>query len=83
MKVLSEIARDALDLPPVQRLTLARILLDLSEADQDFSPATEAAWDEEIARRLKAVQAGTARSKSFDEVFADLDRRFPACEAME
>ncbi len=78
MKGLSEIARDALDLPPAQRFTLARILLDLSEADQDFSPATEAAWDEEVVRRLKAVRAGTARSKSFDEVFAKLDRRFPS-----
>ena len=78
MKLLSQIARDALDLPPVQRLTLARILLDLSETDQDFSPATEAAWDDEIARRLNAVQAGAAGSKSFDEVFADLDRRFPS-----
>lgn len=76
MKMLSEIARDALELSSVQRLTLARILLELSEKDQAFSPELDRAWDEEIVRRMKAVEAGTAQSRSFDEVFADLDARF-------
>ena len=77
MKVLAEIAKDALELPPVQRLTLARVLLDLTEDNRDFSPEADAAWEEEICRRMEAVKAGTARSRSFDEVFADLDRRYP------
>ena len=47
MKVLSDIAKEALDLPPAQRRVLARVLLDLSEDDQDFSPEVEAAWEEE------------------------------------
>jgi len=71
MKVLSELAKDALELPPVQRLTLARILLDLTEEDGDFSPQVEAAWDEEICRRMNAVRAGTARSRTFDRVFPE------------
>jgi len=70
-------AKDDLELPPVQRLTLARILLDLTEEDADFSFQVEAAWDEEICRRMQAVRAGTARSRGFERVFADLDRRFP------
>lgn len=78
MKLLAEIAKDALELPPVQRLTLARILLDLSEDNQDFSPDAEAAWEEEICRRMEAVKAGTASSRTFDEVFTDLDRRHPS-----
>ena len=76
MKVLSELAKDALELPPVQRLTLARMLVDSTEEDVDFSPQVEAAWDEEICRRMQSVRAGTARSRSFDQVFANLDRRF-------
>ena len=64
MKMLLEIARDALELPPGQRLALARMLLDVSEPDQDFSAETEATWEEEIGRRLAAVKAGTAQSKS-------------------
>src|SRR6266498_1922719 len=47
MKMLSEITKDALELPAGQRLTLARILLDISEPDQDLSSEVEAAWDEE------------------------------------
>ena len=78
MKAISELARDALELPSNQRITLARILLDLSEEDQEFSPEVDRAWEEEICRRMRAVEAGTARSRSFDEVFADLDRRFPS-----
>ena len=76
MKVIADIAKEALDLPPAQRRVLARVLLDLSEDDQDFSPEVEAAWDEEICRRMKSVTTGVARSRSVDEVFAGLDRRF-------
>lgn len=72
-----KVAKDALELPPVQRLTLARILLDLTQEVGAFSPPVEAAWDEEICRRMKAVREGKARSRNFEQVFADLDRRFP------
>ena len=78
MKMLAEIAKDALELPAVQRLTLARILLDSSEGTHDFSPDAEAAWEEEICRRMEAVKSGTARSRTFDEVFTNLDRRYPS-----
>ena len=76
MKVLSDIAKEALDLPPAQRRVLARILLDLSEDDQDFSPEVETAWEEEICRRMHTVTTGEARSRSFADVFAALDQRF-------
>ena len=75
-KVLSEVTRDALDLRLAERRTLARILLDNTDSDQDFSPEVDAAWEEEIARRLHAVEEGTARSRPAAEVFSDLDRRF-------
>jgi len=78
MKMLSDITKDALELPPAQRLILARILLDLSESDQDFSPEVEAAWEQEIGRRLETVKAGKAQSKGFDRVFTELDGRFPS-----
>lgn len=78
MKAIAEFAREALELPANQRLTLARILLDLTETDQGFSPAIETEWEDEICRRMKAVEAGTARTRSVEEVFADLDHRFPS-----
>lgn len=76
MKMLSEVAKDALNLAPGEQRTLARILLDLSEEDQDFSPDVEAAWEQEIARRIEAVKSGAATHASFEDVFARLDRRF-------
>ena len=81
MKMLAEIAKDALELTAPERLVLARILLDTSGEEPDFSPDAEAAWEEEICRRMKAVEAGTAQTRSSEEVFADLDRRFPSCSS--
>lgn len=78
MKALSDVAKDAMELRPKQRRTLARILLELSEEDNDFSPEVESAWEEEIFRRIDALKAGTATARSYEEVFADLDRRFPS-----
>jgi hypothetical protein len=78
MKAIAEITKDCLELPSSQRLKLARILLDVSESDLDYSPEVEAAWEDEIGARLAAVKNGTARSIPSAEVFADLDRRFPS-----
>jgi len=76
MKTIPEIAKDALELPTAQRLTLARILLDLSDEPQEFSPEVQAAWDQELLQRIEEVNAGRSRSSSVDEVFARLDHRF-------
>lgn len=78
MKVIAEIARDCMDLPSAQRLKLARILLDVSEPDQDFSPEVATAWEVEIAARVEAVINGTAKSHPLAEVFAQLDNLYPA-----
>ena len=77
MKIMSDVARDALELPPNQRLSLARFLLDLSEAETGFHPDANEAWEEEISRRIEKIRNGTAKSIPLEEVFADLDRRFP------
>lgn len=78
MKAILDLAKDALELPADQRLTLARILLDLAEAEPDSSPAFDAEWEDEICQRMKAVESGAAKTRSLVEVFADLDRRFPS-----
>jgi len=78
VKLISEITRDCLELPPAQRLKLAKILIDVSEPEQDFSPEVQAAWDEEIGARVDAVKNGSARSRPIAEVFALLDELDPA-----
>ncbi len=78
MKLISEITRDCLELPAAQRLKLARILIDVSDPSQDFSPGVQAAWDEEIDARVEAVKNGSAKSSPLAEVFTRLDQRYPA-----
>ncbi len=78
MKLISEIALDCLELPPAQRLKLARILMDVSEPGQDFSPDVQTAWEDEIGARVEAVKNGTAHSRPIAEVFARLDQLYPA-----
>jgi hypothetical protein len=77
MKQISDVTRDCLELPSAQRLKLARILMEVSEPDQDFSPGTQAAWDDEVGARVEAVKNGTARSRPISEVMAELDRQYP------
>ena len=76
MKALAECARDALELPAGKRLTLARILLDLSdERENGDLGECEAAWDEVIAARIQAVKDGRARASDLEEVMARFERR--------
>ena len=77
MKALADVTKDALELPSRQRFTLARILLDVSEAGDSADPTVEEAWDQEIGRRIASIHDGSAKFKGTAEVFAELDRRFP------
>ena len=78
MKLISEITRDCLELPSAQRLKLARILIDVSEPGQDFSPEVEAGWEEEIGARVEAVKNGSAKARPMADVFARFDQLYPA-----
>ena len=82
---IDQIAAEALRLPAKDRALLAESLWESLSApyeacaamdDQDFSPEVETVWEEEICRRMKSVTTGAARARSFDAVFAELDRRF-------
>jgi putative addiction module component (TIGR02574 family) len=74
---LAELARDAIELPQQQRLTLARILLDASDASSvEPLPEIEAAWENEIAQRIRAIDAGQVQGKPWDSVLADINKRF-------
>jgi putative addiction module component (TIGR02574 family) len=70
---LEEVRQLAHDLPEDQRLLLANSLL---ESVSDQPGATEAqlaaAWDEEIARRVAEIKAGTAATCSLDDLTSDL-----------
>jgi putative addiction module component (TIGR02574 family) len=65
-RTLSEIAEEALALPQSDRLRLVRTLLEKAEACGDVG--AEAAWEDEIERRISRIDAGLATGRSFEEV---------------
>jgi hypothetical protein len=77
MKALADVTKDALELSSIQRLTLARILLDVSELGDCPDSTADEVWDQEIDRRIASIHDGSAKYKSATEVFAELDRHFP------
>ena len=70
---LAEITQDALRLPGDEQLRLARTLLEKCEALGDAD--ADAAWEDEIERRIKSIDAGLAKSRPFAEVVAEVDRQ--------
>ena len=74
---LAELAREVIELPRQQRLTLVRILLDTSDASSvEPLPEVEAAWEEEIAQRIRAIDTGRVEGKTWDALLADINKRF-------
>lgn len=67
---LDAISHDALVLPPDQRVALAYRLLVSVEPDPE--PGADAAWDDEMARRIARFDAGESRAVPAAEVFARL-----------
>jgi hypothetical protein len=70
---LSEITEKALRLPQGEQLKLARTLLERSEASGDSG--VDAAWEQEIERRIEMIDAGLAKGRPFAEVVRDIDRQ--------
>jgi hypothetical protein len=73
IRSFAEIAEEALALPQDQQLRLARTLLEKAEASGDVG--AEAAWDEEIERRIRKIDLGLAKGRPFAEVLRDIDRQ--------
>lgn len=69
------LAQNAFVLPPDQRIALAHRLL--SSAEPGLNPDAEAAWEQEIARRVTDSDAGEVTPIPAAEVFARLRRIAP------
>jgi putative addiction module component (TIGR02574 family) len=75
-KTLTEVTRDAAELGAPDRLKLARILLDLSEASTESFEEVQEAWDNEIERRLQELRSGKAKGVPLEEVKDRIETRF-------
>ena len=69
---LEEVAKQALELNPRQRLALAHFLLEANDAPE---ADVEAAWEEEIEARITALDEGRAKFVSYEQVTDELNRR--------
>jgi putative addiction module component (TIGR02574 family) len=69
--LVEELSRKALALSPGERVQLAEALL---ATVQDVDAEAEAAWDEEILRRIVDIDSGNAKLIPAAEVFADVRR---------
>jgi len=63
---LQDVFRSAAELPEQDRATLAGLLLASLEPDPD--PGVEAAWREEIRRRVQEVDSGSVELIPWEEV---------------
>ena len=71
---LEEITEKARALSRQERLTLANRLLSDDDEDSD-APEIEAAWEEEILARIKAIDDGTAIGIPSEEVIRAARKR--------
>jgi hypothetical protein len=71
--LLEEITRTALQLPAKQRLALAGFLLETEDSSSD--PEVDAAWDQEIQYRIKAVDSGAVTGVSYQDVMLEAEKR--------
>ncbi len=62
---VSELLKKALSLPPAARAALAGSLLE--SLDETVDPGAEAAWQEEIARRIQELDSGKVKPVAWAE----------------
>jgi putative addiction module component (TIGR02574 family) len=68
MQEAQELLKKALALPDKERADMAGSLID--SLDDTVDENADAAWQEEIARRLEEVRAGRVKTASWDDVRA-------------
>lgn len=70
---LEDVTRNALQLPLRQRPALAGFLLETD--DVTANPEVDAAWEQEIQDRIKAVESGEVTGISYHDVFREAEKR--------
>ena len=70
--LVAELSERARSLAPEDRARLAEELLASLEGDQE--PEVDAAWDEEIRKRIAEIEGGAVKLLPADEVFARVRR---------
>jgi putative addiction module component (TIGR02574 family) len=72
---LEKVVEQALSLPGLERLSVARQILE--SVEPQASEEVERAWEEEIVKRVEKLDCGTAKFRPWEEIKQDFDSRFP------
>ena len=72
---LERVVEQALSLPALERLSVARRILE--SVEPEASEEVERAWEAEIVRRVEKIDSGTAKFRPWEEIKKDFDSRFP------
>ena len=70
---LEQVTKEAMDLPPRQKLALAEFLLESADAAAD--PEAETAWDSEIRDRIRAIDEGHVVGVPYEDVMRSAEAR--------
>ena len=70
---LERVTKDAMDLPPRQKLALAEFLLESAESATE--PDVESAWESEIGDRIRAIDDGREKGYTYHEVMREAESR--------
>ena len=70
---LEQVTREAIDLPPRQKLALAEFLLESVESTAD--PEAEEAWDSGIRDRIRAIDEGRVVGVAYEDVMRSAETR--------
>jgi len=70
---IEELTREALQLPPRQRVALAGFLLEIDQSSGDLG--VDEAWEHEIEARIKAIDNGSVTGIPYNDVMSEADKR--------
>ncbi len=69
------VKQEVLQLPEADRAELARFLIELLDESED-PDVVEAAWDEELRRRVERIEQGKSRLRAADQVLAGIRDKY-------
>ncbi len=72
-ETFEQVTKEAMQLGRRQRLALAGFLLELEAATDDAG--VDAAWEEEIRARIRAVDSGAAVGIPYEDVLREAEKR--------
>jgi putative addiction module component (TIGR02574 family) len=73
IQTIDDLAQCATELPPEQRLTLARRILE--SVEPEGHAGIDTAWAVEIRERIRRYDSGETKGIPASEVLAEMDRR--------